>query len=409
MIRIYKNKTFGSVLLVSGTSIGAGMLALPIATGAAGFLLSMILFLICFAFMLLSLFYLMAATLRSSHRHPNLITMCKESLGPLGECIAWLTFLMLLYSVAAAYLSGGGSLISDLVKIGIGYNLSEKIGTAIFLAVFGLTIFFGTKIVDVINRVCMTGLILSFLSLFFFVAPHAQLSHLKGGDPKYLWASIPVVILSFTSHIIMPTLNTYLKGNISQLKKALFFGSVISLIFYLVWECLIIGSLPLKGSWSLETMSRSPYPIAKLTETLHVLFKTPWIGLSVGLFSFFALITSFFGVTLSLYDFLADGFKIQKQGKGKLFLLIWMFIPPLLFALFFPNGFITALGYGGVFVAVLYGILPPWMVWRQRYIKKKKGPFQVFGGRWFLCLMIVGSLGVILFQIGATQKWLPTV
>ena len=112
---IYRNRTFGSTLLVGGTSIGAGMLALPLTTGAGGFFPSSILLFIAFAFMLMSLFFLLEATLMSEKLNANLITICKERLGSVGEFTAWVSFLMLLYSVAAAYLSGGGSLIADVL------------------------------------------------------------------------------------------------------------------------------------------------------------------------------------------------------------------------------------------------------------------------------------------------------
>ena len=81
--------------------------------------------------------------------------------------------------------------------------------------------------------------------------------------------------------------------------------------------------------------------------------------------------------------------------------------PPLLFALFYPSGFVAALGYAGVFVAILYGLLPAFMVWHGRYIEKKKERFRVFGGKLFLLIVIIGSMGIIYFQIAATKGWLP--
>lgn len=406
---IYKNKTFGSILLVGGTSIGAGMLALPLTTGAGGFFPSAILFFISFSFMLLSLFYLMEATLMSDKVNANLITICRERLGPVGEFTAWLSFLLLLYSVAAAYLSGGGSLIADVISGMTKYDVSPNVGIFIFLAIFGFIVVFETKAVDAINRICMVGLILSFLLLLIFVTPHVELEHYRGGKPKYLWAAVPVVILSFTSHIIVPSLRNYLGGDVKKLKTALLYGSLIPLVFYLVWEFLIIGMLPLTGKYGLESIGGAPHPVAGLTDALNALLGIPWIAMVVGLFSFFALVTSFFGVALSLYDFLADGFKIKKTVKGKGILLTLMFIPPLLFALFYPSGFVAALGYAGVFVAILYGLLPAFMVWHGRYIEKKKERFRVFGGKVFLTLMILGSLGVIFFQISSRQGWLPTL
>jgi len=408
-MKIYKNKTFGSILLVGGTSIGAGMLALPLTTGAGGFFPSSILFFISFAFMLLSLFFLLEATLMSEKVSANLITICRERLGPFGEFVAWVSFLMLLYSVAAAYLSGGGSLIADVLSSSLTTNIPPNLGIFIFLAVFGFIVVFETKAVDAINRICMVGLILSFVFLLIFVTPHVEISHYSGGKPKYLLAAVPVVILSFTSHIIVPSLRNYLGGDVKKLKRALLYGSLIPLVFYLVWEFLIIGMLPLSGKYGLESIGGAPHPVAGLTDALNAILGVPWIAVVVGLFSFFALVTSFFGVALSLYDFLADGFKIKKTIKGKATLLVLMFTPPLLFALFFPGGFVLALGYAGVFVAVLYGLLPALMVWRGRYIEKKPERFKVFGGKVTLLIMFIGSIGIIFFQIAATQKWLPTL
>ncbi|MCB1107456.1 MAG: amino acid permease [Chlamydiia bacterium] len=408
-MKIYRNKTFGSVLLVGGTSIGAGMLALPLTTGAGGFFPSSILFFIAFAFMLLSLFFLMEATLMSDKVSANLITICKERLGPVGEFTAWVSFLMLLYSVAAAYLSGGGSLIADVLSAGFKTPISANLGIFIFLIVFGFIVVFETKAVDAINRVCMVGLILSFVFLLIFVTPHVNTDNYVGGKPKYLWAAIPVVVLSFTSHIIVPSLRSYLSGDVAKLKRALFWGSLIPLVFYLVWEFLIIGMLPLSGKYGLETIGGAPHPVAGLTDALNAILGVPWIAIIVGFFSFFALVTSFFGVALSLYDFLADGFRIKKTVKGRILLIVLMFTPPLLFALFYPGGFVLALGYAGVFVAILYGLLPAFMVWHGRYVEKKKERFQVFGGKLTLVVMVIGSLAIIFFQIAATQGWLPTL
>lgn len=408
-MKIYRNKTFGSILLVGGTSIGAGMLALPLIAGAGGFFPSSILFFIVFVFMLLSLFYLMEATLMSEKVNANLITICKERLGPVGEFTAWFSFLLLLYSVAAAYLSGGGSLIADVISSSAKYHVSASVGIFIFLAVFGFIVVFETKAVDAINRICMVGLIVSFLLLLIFVTPHVEWGHYKGGKPKYLWAAVPVVVLSFTSHIIVPSLRNYLDGNIVKLKKALLLGSLIPLVFYLVWEFLVTGMLPLTGKYGLENIGGAPHPVAGLTDALNAILGIPWITIVVGLFSFFALVTSFFGVALSLYDFLSDGFKIKKTTKGKALLLLLMFVPPLLFSLFYPSGFVAAIGYAGVFVAILYGILPALMVWHGRYFEKKKERFRVFGGKFFLLIMFAGSFAIIYFQIAATQRWLPTL
>ena len=404
---MYKNKTFGSTLLVAGTSMGAGMLALPLKMGASGFIWTSLLFVLSCLFMLVSIFLVLEANLMATKEDANIISMVKERLGSIGESFAWVFFLLLLYSVASAYLSGGGSLIADVLSSLFHTEISANTGVFIFLVVFGFSVVFGTRAVDLVNRLCMIGLIVSFFSLLIFVVPHVEIQNLSGGKPRYLMAGIPIAILSFTSHLIVPSLRVYLKGNLPKLKCAFLWGSFIPLAFYLCWQFIIVGTLPLEGKYGLEALGGSDYPLAKLSQALNVILGIRWIAAIFSFFSFLALVTSFFGVALSLYDFLADGCHIKKDFFGNLILLFLMFIPPLLFALFFKSGFLIALGYGGVFVAVLYGILPALMVWQGRYIENKKAAFRVFGGKPLLILMIFGSVCVIFFQIAATKGWLP--
>lgn len=404
------SKIAGGILLVAGTQIGAGMLALPITTGVTGLWCALIVFLCCFAFMLTSLFYVMEASLMTDKEDANLISMVRERLGMSGVAIAYFSFLLLLYAVAAAYLSGGGSLITDLLNVLTKTHVKEDVGIFLFLCIFGFIVVFGMKGVDRINRLCVIGLILTFLGLLLFVTPHVRFATVKEGNTRYIWTTIPIVILSFTSHIVVPSLRTYFHGDVKKLKSVFLIGSVIPLIFYVVWECMIIGLLPhTEGPYSLEAIARGARPVSGLTTALRQLVHVAWIPLLVGLFSFFALVTSFFGVSLSLYDFLADGLNIRKHFKGQLLLIVMMFTPPMLFALFYPKGFTVALGYGGVFIAILYGILPVLMVWQGRYVAKKRPAFRVIGGKPLMVAMIFGALLIIFLQVAATKGYLPSL
>jgi len=115
------------------------------------------------------------------------------------------------------------------------------------------------------------------------------------------------------------------------------------------------------------------------------------------------------GVSLSLTDFLADGFKMKKTVVNRLLLIVGSYLPPLLFALFLRHGFILALSYAGVFVAILYGILPVLMVWKARYRDGRTAAFRVIGGKTLLLLIFFGAIAVIFFQIATTLHWLPGV
>lgn len=408
-MKLFVSKTVGCALLVAGTQIGAGMLALPIATGIGGFWPSALLFLIAFAYMLASLFLLVEVNFWSHKVTANIITLAKEHLGIVGQGIAWVSFLFLLYAVAAAYLSGGGALLATALDSGLNVGITPSFGTWIFLLFFGGIVFFGTHIVDSFNRVLISGLVASFLFLVLFTVPNVDPSNLGAGKPLYLLAAVPVVILSFTSHIIVPSLRTYLAGDHKDLIKALFWGSIIPLICYLIWEFLIVGSLPQSGPLSLEAIALHENPVSGLTKALNAKLHVPAVAIVVGFFSFFALVTSFFGVSLGLFDFLADGLRVKKTPFGKCVLLTLAYTPPMVFALLYPEGFVFAVGYAGVFVAVLYGILPPLMIWRGRYIEKRKSDFVTPGGKAVPLLVFLGAFVIIFFQVAATWGLFPSI
>src|SRR3990167_3886173 len=98
------SKILGSILLMVGTAIGAGMLAVPIATAELGFAGSLILLFICWFVMTSGAFLLLEVNLWMQP-NSNLVTMARKTLGPFGQALAWLTFLLLLYSLISAYIS----------------------------------------------------------------------------------------------------------------------------------------------------------------------------------------------------------------------------------------------------------------------------------------------------------------
>ena len=90
------NKTTGSILLVAGTAIVAGMLALPVTTGMAGFGPAVGLFICGFAYMMINLALLLEALLYESDKSTNIITIAGKHLGVAGQAAAWLSFMLLM-------------------------------------------------------------------------------------------------------------------------------------------------------------------------------------------------------------------------------------------------------------------------------------------------------------------------
>jgi tyrosine-specific transport protein 1 len=118
---------------------------------------------------------------------------------------------------------------------------------------------------------------------------------------------------------------------------------------------------------------------------------------AVKLFSTLALVTSFLGVGLGLLECIEDLLKRSFNiSAGRISLGLMTFIPPLVFALFYPEGFILALGYAGQMFAFYAVVLPVSLVWKARRTHTYL-PYKVWGGN--LTLIIVLILGVVITSI----------
>jgi len=404
---VVNHKVFGCTLLTAGTSIGAGMLALPITTGLTGTIPALVVFIASFIFMLMNLFIFLEASFYCAHHEANVISIIKARLGRTGSTIAGITYLLLFYAVLAAYISGGGELLADASQ-SIHFILPGKYSYQIlFTLIFGIVIYSQARGVDQFNRLLMMGLMLSFLILVILISKNAQFDFIKRGETQYVWAAIPVVVVAFTCHLILPTIKNYLNDHIPSIKQALFWGSLIPLIFYIIWEFLLVSALPITGGFSLTMIANSPDPIVALAHTLSNNLNITSALILMLFFSFFALLTSFLAVGLSLMDFFADLFQLAKTPRTRLLLVALTLVPPLLFAVFNPTAFVHALGFAGVFVVILFSILPICAIWKARYHEKLSAPYQCMLGQPALVIWLLFALFIIILHSANMLGMLP--
>lgn len=402
------NAITGGVLLISGTCIGAGMLGLPVTTAAAGFYPT----LFCFIAIWLVMTFAALAFLEVSFFLPgetNFISLVQVTLGNKAKKIAWLAYLLFLYSIMAAYTSGGITALAQVLAIDIHVPIKLAGTIALFVLPFAVMIYCGTNVVDRINRWLVLALFVAFAAICWLVAGNQVLAISSvESQPKFLLFGLPLMVTSFGYHLLIPTLKSHMRENVNNLRLAIVIGGLLPFIIYLAWEYVVLSLVPTWGAGGLVDMlhgESNPADMLVSFLTQENCNLSWWV---VG-FSFLALISSFIGVGLSLYDFFADGLQIQKNSDGKLALLGLTFIPPIVYTVFFPNGFLLALGYAGVFASILLIIYPVLMAWSKRYwLNAKDGKvYAVAGGKLALVLAFLCGLAVIAAEILAQLKMLP--
>src|SRR3990167_3455784 len=141
----------GETLLIAGTTIGVGMLALPVATGPGGFVPSMAIYLVCWAFMLCTGLLLVEASLWMP-KDTSFISMAERILGPLGRIVFWVVYLFLFLTVMIAHAASGGSVLSDI----IGWNAPVWASAVIYTGVLAPIVYLGAHSVDRLNMLLLT-------------------------------------------------------------------------------------------------------------------------------------------------------------------------------------------------------------------------------------------------------------
>ena len=385
------NKTVGSTLLVAGTMIGAGMLAMPLTSAGIGFCFTLVLLLGLWALLTFSAL-LFVELYQTAESDAGIGTLAEQYFGKAGRIIATAVLIIFLYALIAAYISGGGSLLKDLLPESFG----DKVSILLFTVIFGSFIVIGTHSVDKINRVLFFAMLAAFAVVLSLMLPEIKFDNLMATpiDNALIISASPVFFTAFGFHGSIPSLNKYLGGNVKALRISLLAGSAITLCAYILWQMSTHGLLT--QNEFLQILKEDATLNGLVKATLAITGSNIIAG-AVKLFSTLALVTSFLGVGLGLLECIEDLLKRSFNiSAGRISLGLMTFIPPLVFALFYPEGFILALGYAGQMFAFYAVVLPVSLVWKARRAHTNL-PYKVWGGN--LTLIIVLVLGVIITSI----------
>jgi tyrosine-specific transport protein len=323
----------------------------------------------------------------------NLITMAGRLLGNKGKVICWLVYLFLFEMIMIAHIVGGGSILNEIFP---GQLLPWQ-STLIYVLLFSPIVYLGTHTVDRINILMFSGVLLSYFSFIFISYNHVNLKFLTFHNWGKAYLALPVLLTAFTYQVIIPTLMTYMNRDVIKVRKAIIFGTSIPLIVYLVWQVMILGIIPVDGSYGLSEAAKTGQ---NAVSPLKHFVQSSTVNNIARAFAFFTMTTSYIALSLAFLDFLADGLKVKKKGIRKIILCLAIFVPPLIVSLINPNIFLIALGYaGGISCAILFGLYPPLMAWIGRYQRGYKTEKQLFGGKAFLAFLILFILGELSIEL----------
>lgn len=404
-----KATVFGGAMIIAGTAIGAGMLANPTATAGVWFSWSIVIFIYTWFCMLSSGLMILEASL---HYPPqaSFHTIVKSLLGTHWNIINGLSIAFVLYILLYAYITSGGGLTARYLSAFSAYDISHTLGSLLFCVFFALFVWLSTKAVDRMTTILMGGMVLSFILSMLDLITNVKADILFDRNAPqhttylpYLLIALPACLVSFGYHGNVPSLVKYFHGDIKKVIRSIVIGTTLALVIYLIWQMMIHGNLPRS---QFAPIIAQDGDIGTLLSVLNQYIETTFIAKMLNAFAYMAIISSFLGVALGLFDYICDIFKFEDNFIDRTKATALTFLPPLILSLYAPFGFVTAIGFAGL-AATIWAAIVPALLARASRKQFPQAQYRVYGGQFMIYFVIFFGLINIFAQIGAKLGIIP--
>ncbi len=382
ILKLVNDKTLRAIAVLVGTTIGAGIYALPYAVSKVGFAAG-ILYIIIIGLLVLLLNLIYGEVILATPGNHQLTGYGKIYFGKRGKLLATGALFIGLYGAMFAYLIKVGEFIS-LVS-----NQPHQLLFSLIFYFFAATIiFFGLKTVSK-AEVILESLVLLFIFFLALVGlPHLQifnfqLSPLRSAEGGLRWGQTlntlffpyGVILFAFTGFSAIPEMKEILQSQPEKLKKSIFIGTFIPILIYLLFTAVIVG---ICGAKTTEDAIGSLF-----------IFMPNWIARLGAFLGMLTMSSSFLALGFVLTEVWHRDFRFPKKEAFLLALL-----PSLILFLSGLGNFIQVLEYTGAITGGLSGILIILCFLKARKESQNKPAYQLKLPK--IALLILG----IIFLLG---------
>ncbi|MEZ8634410.1 amino acid permease [Vibrio cyclitrophicus] len=377
----------GSSLIIAGTALGAGMLAIPMVLAQFGLLYgTLLMVLICFGTTYAALL-LLEATIKAGGGL-GLNSIARKTLGRQGQLLTNGLLYALLICLLMAYILGAGDLLSKLLS-NFCIEITATTSQIVFTLIAGAVVASGTGVIDKLNRALFFVMLASLFATMTFLAPsmtQENLMQVTSHDHVDLIKTSAILFTSFGFMVVIPTLVSYNhEATDKQLRNMVIVGSLIPLVCYLCWLFAVVGNLS-------EEQFRSFKNVSDLMAAFEA--QSPWVGNILSTFTGLALLTSFFGVAMALFNQNKDMFN---QNTAVTYCI--SFILPLVGSLLAADKFLQVLNYAGIILVFLAVFVPLVMVHKQRFMKVADDRYRAEGGNVMMLFSLLFGCFLLVSQV----------
>ncbi len=335
-------------MLIVGTSIGGGVLMLPVLVSKAGFALGLLASIVTWAMMFFAAWIMVDEYLQEGLSNASLLSIYGKNqyTRTIVEAIYGCLYVALLVAYSVGVLNVVSYLFPD--------EISKRFIVAFIWGILAILILGGQKWLHPYNSLFTWTLLFLCVRMLFPCFTRLDISNLQYSNSHFLGKLFPLFLCSYGFHVILPTVCRTLDGCKKSIRLAIFYGSLITCVVYVLF---LLGTLGFLSPPVLqETLVKNLPVTLPLGERLgqSMLFYGALISL-------FAMITSYLGVGEAFAQFLFENKRIRSVFYGRCVALL----VPLVGVLQISSLLLKALNWAGIVCGILFGILPT-IFWMQK-------------------------------------------
>lgn len=372
-----KLTTFEAISMIVGNSIGTGIIAVPyLATKNS---LLDVVWMVLLAYIVNVILHLIIAELSYNNGGVQLVKSFEGELfkGKMKQVFSWIVFVV----YGLAIMTGVSGNINGGAQIFVNwFGMPFAAAQVLYYVLAGAVVFTGMKAVGIAQKYAVVLLmgIVAVMTVGTFLHPLQPLVRAPF-HWNNLMALYSMVVFATSANQAVIQVVKGLDGDAKRIRTSIFTGFGLSSLFVMVVTSTVL--LGTKGSLDKELA------YMQLGESLGT-----WAVILAGIFSLFALLTTFWSNTLALRDVVHE-----QIGIGNRVSWLLATVPCILFAVFGVNSFIvlTRIMSGVVILVSIMLIL----TYGKSRKKAGKSPIcGVFGTMPFQILMVIST---ILSAVGA--------
>lgn len=395
-------KQIGSIILVAGTCIGSGMIALPMTVGKIGIIPCVLLMLFTWMLMYFTSLITVELSLQAGKGLPIGMLGRKFS-GPIAELVGVGSFKMLSYSLMAVYIYAGSSVFQKMLSSSMLGEYSFSYIIAIYTFTVSLLFLLPMKLLDYVNRFLFIGLLIVIAILIVGLAFIVNWSNLPLISEQYnqisTWQILaPIVFTSFGFQGSCHSLVNYCNLDKVTLKKALLWGSFIPMLVYIVWTVSSLSVIHNESPAFYDQMINGKVEVGDLVQELSSVARWHSVQMLIWWITSLAIITSIVGVGIGLCDSMKETlfYAVKNKISKKILASIITVLPAYFAAIFIPNAFISVLGFAGMILSIIAILLPIYLLYKA---KIKELNYPIISNRYFIALVTAIAIIIIICEL----------